>query len=274
MRWSAIEQLRTAGLTEHGVAKRRQRGARCTADTAAVYVVGQPSLSEDGERMAAVLAAGPGAALSHVALAQLRGISRFEDRTLHVSAPRFRQLEGVVVHKVRRLDPRDITTFRGIPTTTMAHRLFIDLAETMTPHQVANVMHEAAFRGWFVEAAVRDAMARAQRVGTGSRSSSARSRCTAAAALERRAPARTRSSSLFADDEPLVNLHVEGRLVDFHWPEHRLVVEIDGAGHGRDPTRARRPGPRRGSCGPRAGPSCGSRAPRSSSGPSKCGTRR
>ena len=43
--------------------------------------------------------------------------------------------------------------------------------------------------------------------------------------------------ALFADDEPLVNLHVEGRQVDFHWPEHRLVVEIDGAGHERDPTR-------------------------------------
>ena len=53
-----------------------------------------------------------------------------------------------------------MTTFRGIPTTTI-HRLFIDLAETKTPHQVANVMHEAAFRGWFVEPAIRDAMARA-----------------------------------------------------------------------------------------------------------------
>ena len=26
--------------------------------------------------------------------------------------------------------------------------------------------------------------------------------------------------------------------MDFHWPEHRLVVEIDGPGHGRDPTRS------------------------------------
>ncbi len=209
-----------------GVLHRRYRG---------VYVVGQPTLSEDGERMAAVLAAGPGAALSHVALAELRGISRFQDRTLHVSAPRFRQLEGVVVHKVRRLDPRDVTTFRQIPTTTI-HRLFVDLAETMTPHQVANVMHEAAFRGWFVEAAVRDAMVRAN----GRHKLAVLER---AIALHHSGCPGTKSAgedaflALFADDEPLVNLHVEHRPVDFHWPQHRLVVEIDGAGHERDPTR-------------------------------------
>ena len=28
--------------------------------------------------------------------------------------------------------------------------------------------------------------------------------------------------------EPLVNMHLLGREVDFHWPEHRVVVEVDG----------------------------------------------
>ena len=51
-------QLRAAGLTKGGVTRRVQRGVRCTADHRGVYVVGQPTLSDDGERMAAVLAAG------------------------------------------------------------------------------------------------------------------------------------------------------------------------------------------------------------------------
>jgi predicted transcriptional regulator of viral defense system len=84
-----IEQLRAAGLTDGAVTKRVGRGLLYRRYRG-VYVVGQPKLSEDGERMAAVLAAGPGAALSHIALAELRGISRFRDRTVHVSAPRFR----------------------------------------------------------------------------------------------------------------------------------------------------------------------------------------
>ena len=44
---------------------------------------------------------------------------------------------------------------------TTVHRTLVDLADDLTPHQLANVIHEAAYRGRFVEAAVRDSMARA-----------------------------------------------------------------------------------------------------------------
>jgi hypothetical protein len=229
-----LDQLRDAGLTNGGVTRRVHRGV-LHRRYRGVYVVGQPTLSEDGERMAAVLAAGPDAALSHIALAELLGISRFRDRSLHVSAPRFRRLEGVTVHKVRRLDPRDVTTHRSIPVTTI-HRLFVDLADALTPHQLANVIHEAAFRGRFVEAAVRDAMGRAN----GRHKLAVLGR---AIALHHSGCPGTKSAgedaflALFADDEPLVNLHVEDRQVDFHWPDRGLVVEIDGAGHEREPTR-------------------------------------
>ena len=230
----ALDQLRRCGLTNGGVTRRVQRGVLHRRHRG-VYAVGQPTLSEDGQRMAAVLAAGPGSALSHVSLVELHGISRFRDRVLHVSSPRLRRLEGVQVHKVRRLDPRDLTTHRNIPVTTV-HRLFVDLSDVLTPHQLANVIHEAAFRGRFVEAAVRDAMARANgrhRLHVLER----------AIELHRAGCPGTKSAgadavlALLPDDEPLVNLHVEGRQVDFHWPEHRLVIEIDGAGHERDPTQ-------------------------------------
>ena len=63
------------------------------------------------------------------------------------------------MHRVRTLDPRDVTSHNGIPVTTV-HRTLVDLADLLTPYQLANVIHEAAYRGRFVEAAVRDPMDR------------------------------------------------------------------------------------------------------------------
>ncbi len=39
--------------------------------------------------------------------------------------------------------------------------MFVDLTETQHPLELANVIHEAAYKGWFSEQATRDAMARA-----------------------------------------------------------------------------------------------------------------
>jgi hypothetical protein len=132
------------------------------------------------------------------------------------------------VHTVRRLDPRELTSHAGIPVTTV-HRLLVDLADELTPHQLANVIHEATFRGRFVEPAVRDAMARAhgrRRLGVLDR----------AIALHRMGSAGTRSGAEDAflgmvRDEPLVNMHLSGFEVDFRWPDRRLVVEVDGGQH-------------------------------------------
>ena len=59
----------------------------------------------------------------------------------------------------RSIDPRDVTTHKGIPVTTV-YRTIVDLAEERSPHEVANVIHEAAHQGRFVELAVRDCLAR------------------------------------------------------------------------------------------------------------------
>ena len=37
--------------------------------------------------------------------------------------------------------------------------------------------------------------------------------------------------------EPLVNTKLNGEEADFHWPAHRLVVEVDGPGHDRPRTQ-------------------------------------
>ena len=226
-------QLAVAGLTPGAITKRVNRGV-LHRRYRGVFAVGQPALSREGEWLAAVLACGAKSALSHLSAAELRGVSRFVAPAIAVVAPTRHRVEGVQVHTMRRLDPRELTTYRRIPVTTV-HRMLVDLSDVLTPHQLANVIHEAAFRGLFVEAAVRDAMARA--VGRHHLAVLER-----AIALHRAGSAGTRSG---AEDaflrlglpEPLVNTALHGFEVDFHWPGRRVAVEVDGPGHGRAPDR-------------------------------------
>ena len=50
-------------------------------------------------------------------------------------------------------------------------------------------------------------------------------------------PAGRCSAGLKDLPEPLVNVKLDGEEADFHWPAHKLVVEIDGPGHERARTQ-------------------------------------
>jgi hypothetical protein len=105
-----------------------------------------------------VLAAREGAALSHLAAAKLWEVWRRRVSRIDVVSARRSSLS--YVHWSRRLDPRDVTTRNGIPVTTVA-RTLVDLTDVLTAHQLANMIHEAAFRNRFSEPAARKAMERA-----------------------------------------------------------------------------------------------------------------
>ena len=176
--------------------------------------------------MAAVLACGRGAVSHRLSAASLFRVSRWPDEEPHVLVPRrHRAIKGIVVHQCLGLDARDVTTVRGIPVTTVA-RMLVDLGVPLTPHQLCWVINEVAFRSRFSLAATRRAMERANGhhgIGVLKR----------ALALYAAGSAGTRSSYedtflAIAEPEPLVNMHLLGYEVDFHWPEWRLVVEVDG----------------------------------------------
>jgi very-short-patch-repair endonuclease len=131
-----------------------------------------------------------------------------------------------------------VTTRHVIPVTTIP-RLLVDLSDVQKPHGLANVIHEAAFRGWFSEPATRDAMARAN----GRHNLHV---LEAALHLHASGSAGTRSDPEVAFltllqfaglPKPLVNTQLHGHEVDFHWPQFKLAVEIDGPGHTRPRTR-------------------------------------
>jgi very-short-patch-repair endonuclease len=208
-----------------------------------VYAVGHSRLSEHGWWMAAVLAAGPRAVLSHLAAARLWEIWRRRVVGIDVLAPRrLRARSGFRAHSCRRLDPRDVTVRDGIPVTTVA-RTLVDLTDVLEPYQLANVIHEAAFRRRFDEHAARAAMTRAPGRRLTVLEAALRAHANGSAGtrsgLEDRFIALAREAGL---PEPLVNTHVPagGRTfeVDFHWPALGLCVEVDGGGHARPRSRS------------------------------------
>lgn len=231
----AVAQLHAAGydgraITRGVVAGRLHRVYR------GVYAVGHRGLAREGKWMAAVLAAGEGAALSHLCAAALWELRRLRTDFVTVVAPKERAPRGPVrVHVSRALDPRDVTARRAIPVTTVA-RTLVDLSDVLTPHQLANVIHEAAFRERFDLRGTWEAIARAH-----GRRRLRELRRAIDLYLAGSAGTKSRYEDAFlrlvADPEPLVNTDLLGEEVDFHWPRLRLVVEVDGEGHDRPPAR-------------------------------------
>src|SRR3954453_13689622 len=141
-------ELLAAGLTASSISKRVARGAM-RRWYPGVYSYGPGELSREGEWMAAVLAGGDGAVLSHRSAAALWELRRDRRVISEVLAPRGRRPKGpVLVRSYRRLDPRDVTVRDGIPVTTVA-RTLVDLADVLTPHQLARVIDEADYLGRF-----------------------------------------------------------------------------------------------------------------------------
>jgi very-short-patch-repair endonuclease len=228
-------ELREAGLDSAAVV-RRVRAGRLHRVGRAVYAVGHASLSQEGRWMVAVLEAGEGAALSHLAAARLWEIWRRRATTIDVVSPRRSRLPHV--HWARHLAPQDVTRRNGIPVTTVA-RTLVDLTAILTSEQLANVIHEAAFRQRFSETATRAAMERATtprslHILEAALQAHASGSAGTKSALEDQFLARVRDQGL---PEPLVNTRVDGLEVDFLWPESNLIVEVDGPGHRRPRTR-------------------------------------
>jgi hypothetical protein len=204
----------------------------------AVYAVGHAAVAREGEWLAGVLASGQGAGLGARSAVELWDVTRKRVAHVEVVVPRKRRAQGEIRLLISRtLEPRDIVIHKGIPVTHMA-RTLVDLTDTYTPHQVANVIYEAAYRKRFNEPATRATMARAngrQNLGVLDR----------ALALNASGSAGTRSDLEDAFlaivegaglPEPLVNTPTLDVEPDFRWPG--LVVEVDGPGHRRE--RAKR----------------------------------
>jgi very-short-patch-repair endonuclease len=229
----ALKQLEAAGLTRYAVAKRANKGSLHRIHQG-VYAVGHSGLSLHGRFMAAVLACGEGAVLSHTSAAVLWELLKPLDGPAHISVPstsgRSRR-RGIHLHRTPSLAVRppslaepspspsysqqeggrggrlssNLTTHRAnIPVTTVP-RTLEDLTRTsfLPPHLLRRAIRQAELKGYRLEGVESD---------------------------------RTRSDleSLFLTlleryglPHPEVNVKLGRWEVDFLWRDQRLVVEVD-----------------------------------------------
>jgi predicted transcriptional regulator of viral defense system len=134
-------QLLGAGLTPEMV-RTRVAMRRLVPLHRGVYAVGHRRLRREGHWLAAVLAVGPGAALSHREAAALHGLRPADRTTVDVTAAARRRVPGVQVHRVERIDAADATSVDGIPVTTVA-RTLVDLASVVPPQALRKALRRS-----------------------------------------------------------------------------------------------------------------------------------
>jgi predicted transcriptional regulator of viral defense system len=227
----ARRQLLALGLSAAEIRNRSDAG-RLLRVHRGVYAVGHRLLSQEGRWMAAVLACGPGAVLSHWSAAQHLGIAPRRAMKPEVSRPTAsRGRPGIVCHRSAvAADERDVV--RGIPVTSLSRTLF-DLAAVGTEREVERAFHEAEVRRLTDRVSVGHLMERYPR-----RQGAAALREVLAA---KEPPGITQNDFeerfvAFIDrhglPRPSLNgtLPLRGRLLrpDCMWPRERLIVELDG----------------------------------------------
>jgi hypothetical protein len=156
--------------------------------------------------LAAVLAVGDGAVLSHSSAVALWQFLRPIPGPVHVTVAATvhrKPRAGIRIHRSRTLTRGDITRRHGIVVTTPA-RTIDDIRGGVEPRLFRRALRQAELVGY-----------RVPHLGRVKRT-------------------RSDLELLFlglCDDHglprPLVNHRVHGRRVDFYWPEQRLVVETD-----------------------------------------------
>lgn len=230
----SLGQLMALGLSPSAVRMRAAAG-RLHRVHRGVYAVGRARLDGRGRRMAAVLACGPGAVISHRTAADALGLLTRATGSIDITIPSRsgRSRRGVTLHRSPGLRPHDRIEQNGIPCTSPA-RTLLDLAAVVSAPTLAQAIEAAERLRLFNGHAVEAALARA-----GGRPAARRLRAALAAYLGEPPPTRSelerQALELFRRAGlplPRINALVhtaEGPLeVDFCWPDRRLVVEADG----------------------------------------------
>ena len=237
-------QLMAFGMTPHAIAHRLRRG-RLHRIHAGVYAVGAPRLARKGEWMAAVLACGPGALLSHRSAGRLwRICSEIHPSLVEVSVPSTRnpRRPGIHIHRRAATTGADAQVLAGIPVTSLGATM-IDLAAGLDQDELAAVVADADRRSLANPEQVRSELERFRAQPGAGRLRALLDRQTFAlteSQLERRFLPIARRAGLA---KPLTQARVCGFRVDFFWPGLGLVVETDGLRYHR--TAERQAGDRR-----------------------------
>jgi very-short-patch-repair endonuclease len=199
-----------------------------------VYAVGHDAPSVEADLAAALLYAGPGAMLSHATAAWWWGLIDQQPKRISVSTPRrCRSLPGIRVYGRRQLERG---WHKRLPVTLVSQTL-LDYATTCPRRRLRRALAEADYRRRLNPVELQAVLARGK-------PGSAKLRQALEVHQPRLAHTRSPLEELFVElcerhqlPLPNVNVTIEGFLVDALWPEHRLVVELDGTQAHATPAR-------------------------------------
>ncbi len=230
------KQLLRAGVGAEAI-RHRVASKRLFAVHRGVYSVGTADPGPLGRFLAAVLACGEGAVLSHRSAAVLWRLLDDRPGPIEVTLPgkKTAARRGIRVHSTRSLPSDDTTSRLRIPCTSV-ERTLVDLAASR-PDELERAVEQAFVLKLIGRTRMADVLGRSRgRTGT-------RTLRRLLAGLLPQLPA-TRSElerrflklvRAWGLPEPVVNRRRETHRVDFVWEKPRLVVETDGRGSHDNP---------------------------------------
>lgn len=202
-----------------------------------VYLVAGRPVTDHARMLAAALACGPTAVISHLTSALLwKLVPRTLATGLHVTVEKqVRSHEGITVHRRPGMASGERTQHFGVPVTTPA-RTLLDIAPLVTQRRLSRAIRQAEVTGLVKHEALVE-FAESGRRG-------------APALRKALAPGSTPTRSSFEDEiadliralpgVPAIetNARVAGREVDIYVPSTNLAIEVDG-GRWHDTPQAR-----------------------------------
>jgi hypothetical protein len=232
-----LAQLGELGLAPSGVRSRLTAGRLHRIHRGVYSLVPKSLLKREGLYMAAVLACGPGAVLSHRSAARLHEIRNYGYTRIEVTIPSrsTRAHAGIAVHRSTTLTEADVTVVNGIPVTTV-HRTLLDLGDVLSQRQLERAFDQAETVKGLDLNEINDQLAR-----NPTRPGAKKGRRVLAEHYIGSTPtendfeeallALTRSLGL---PDPRPQFYIDpgdgGPMIraDFAWPDRRIVVETDG----------------------------------------------
>jgi hypothetical protein len=221
-------QLEELGYSPASIG-RAVRGGRLHLLHRGAYAVGHPAVSRHGRCLAAVLASGAGAMLSHESAAWLWGLITWWPGNLEATVPtRGHAKADVGIHHSTILRDADRAVVEGVPVTAVA-RTLLDLAARRSSRRLTGAIDRTERFDLLDLSQIDELLGRSGRH---------RGKRRLEKALEiYRDPvvSRARSELLFLDlvtkaglPRPAINTFVAGHEIDAYWERERFAVEVDG----------------------------------------------